>query len=365
MRMNVAHMSHIAYIDIKFQSKVTLMRKLSFSAIDLNLLRVFDAIYRERHLTRAGLLLCLSQPAASHALGRLRTMFEDDLFLRTPRGLEPTPRAMELSVPIAEAVEAFQRVIAGANGFDPANARMRLRIGLTDFASWVILPTMVTRLRADAPGIDLQTAHVTIEAARDLLDRGQLDLAIVASAEHPARFVARHALTEPFVCLLARDHPAIGETLDEQAFLAAEHILVAASEGQRSIVDRLLAERDLRRRIAVTVPFLMGVPKIVASSAMLCTIPLSLARELSNYPNLRWLPLPFDRVRVDYFALWSSRDESHTSHSWLRELTLQCCRDWETNEQVEPKLKTSRNATKSSSEAAPGKPRKSSGARLN
>ena len=340
------------------------MRKLSLSAIDLNLLRVFDAIYRERHLTRAGSLLCLSQSAASHALGRLRAMFEDELFLRTTRGLEPTPRAMELSVPIAEAVEAFQRVIAGANGFDPANARMRMRIGLTDFASWVILPTMVTRLRADAPGIDLQTAHVTIEAARDLLDRGQLDLAIVASAEHPARFVARHALTEPFVCLLARDHPAIGKTLDEQAFLAAEHILVAASEGQRSFVDRLLAERDLRRRIAVTVPFLMGVPKIVASSAMLCTIPLSLARELSNYPNLRWLPLPFDRVRVDYFALWSSRDESHTSHSWLRELTLQCCREWETNEPVAPKRKTSRNSTKSSSRAAPGKPGKSSGARL-
>jgi hypothetical protein len=108
----------------------------------------------------------------------------------------------------------------------------------------------------------------------------------------------------------------------------------------------------------------MGVPKIVASSAMLCTIPLSLARELSNYPNLRWLPLPFDRVRVDYFALWSSRDESHTSHSWLRELTLKCCREWETNEQVASKRKTSRNSTKSSSRAAPGKPGKSSGARL-
>jgi DNA-binding transcriptional LysR family regulator len=338
------------------QPGATPMRSLNFSAVDLNLLRVFDAIYRERHLTRAGTVLCLSQPATSHALARLRTLFEDELFVRTTRGLEPTPRATELAAPISEAVEAVQRAIASANGFDPANARMRLRVGLTDFASWVILPTMVTRLRRDAPGIDLHTVHVTIEAARDLLDRGQLDLAIVASAEHPARFVARHALTEPFVCLLARNHPAIGATLDEQAFLAAEHILVAASEDQRSIVDRMLAERDLRRRIAVTVPFLMGVPKIVASSAMLCTVPLSLARELSNYPNLRWLPLPFDRVIVDYFALWSARDESIASHRWLRELTLQCCREREAEEQHARARPSGRGKSARSAGAASSQP---------
>jgi DNA-binding transcriptional LysR family regulator len=301
------------------------MRTVNLASLDLNLLRVFDAIYRERHLTRAGVRLCLTQPAMSHALARLRATFDDELFVRSTRGLEPTPRADQIATPIAEAIDAVQRALASVAHFEPQTARMRVRVGLTDYGSWVVLPRLGLSLERQAPGIDLETVHVNVESARDLLDRGQLDLAIVASGEHPPRFGSRLAMSERYVCVAAADHPEIGDTLTEEVFLSCSHVLVSPSSEQRSIVDRLLAARGKQRHVRLQVPFLMGVPRLVAHSRLLCTVPEHLAGELAAAHGLRTFELPFEGAVVDYHAVWHARDETSAANRWLRDQVLACC----------------------------------------
>ncbi|WP_159595391.1 LysR family transcriptional regulator [Hydrogenophaga sp. BPS33] len=301
------------------------MREINITTVDMNLLRVFDVIYRERNLTRAGSFLCLTQSATSHALGRLRVLFDDELFVRAPHGLTPTPRAVQLSGLISPAVAAVQQALNAANGFDPETATMQLRISLTDYASSVLLPRLVHRLEREAPGIDIETSHAGPEEARDRLDTGQLDLAVVANGDHPTRFSLQHLFSEDYVCVAMHDHPLIEGGLTMPAFLQMRHVLVSAGTEQRSIVDRVLAAHGQRRRVAVKVPFLAGIANLLTGSEMLCTLPRTLADELCTRWPLRQFELPFDGVVAHYHALWSQRDDDSPAHKWLRALVAECC----------------------------------------
>ncbi|OVZ59307.1 hypothetical protein CDO44_11875 [Pigmentiphaga sp. NML080357] len=303
------------------------MREINIATVDWNLLRVFDAIFRERNLTRAGNFLCLTQSATSHALGRLRNLFDDELFLRAPQGLTPTPRAMELAGPIAEAVASVRRAVEAANGFDPGSANIQLRIGMTDYASWVLLPRLVQRLENEAPGIDIETVHAGLEDARERLDAGLLDLAIVPAGDHPSRFNMQHLLAQDYVSVAMRDHPLIPGELTMEIFLEARHVLVSASTEQRSIVDKVLASRGEKRRVAVKVPFLAGIANLLTESKMLCTLPRTLAEELAARWPLQLHELPFEGAVAHYHALWNSRDENIPAHRWLRQLVFDCCRE--------------------------------------
>lgn len=303
------------------------MREINIGTVDLNLLRVFDAIYRERNLTRAGSFLCLTQSATSHALGRLRKLFDDELFVRAPQGLLPTPRALQLAGPIADAVAAVQRALQAANGFDPRDARMRLRMAMTNYASWMLLPRIAQRIEREAPGVDIETVHAGIELVRERLDAGLLDMAIAPAGEHPERFGMQYLLTQDYVCVTRRDHPLIHETLTLDQFLGLNHVQAAASAEQRSIVDRLLAAHGLRRRVAVKVPSLVGVANLLTGSQMLCTLPRMLAQELCDRWPLQLLELPLDGAIADYHLLWSAREDESSAQQWLRTTVVDCCRE--------------------------------------
>lgn len=298
------------------------MREVNFKNVDLNLLRVFDAVYRERHLTRAGQYLCLTQPAMSHALARLRTLFGDELFLRTARGMEPTPGAEQIAGPISEAIGAVQRLLQGTTRFDPLAARMTFRIGVTDHTSAVVLPPLLERLRGQAPGIDIQASHVNVESARELLDEGLLHLAVVGSGDHPPRFDVRHLLREPLVCMGAHDHPELEKPLTLQRFAALDHIVVSPSASHRSLIDQLLASHNLRRRTVLSIPFLTAVPQLVAHSRLACVVPRNLVERLAPYGCFRWQPVPLEGAYFDFFALWHSRETLTPSHEWLRSQVL-------------------------------------------
>jgi len=298
------------------------MREVNFKNVDLNLLRVFDAVYRERNLTRAGQYLCLTQPAMSHALARLRTLFGDELFLRTPRGMEPTPGAMQIAGPISEAIGAVHRLLQGTTRFDPLAVRMTFRIGVTDHTSAVVLPSLLERLRVHAPGIDIQASHVNVESAREQLDEGALHLAVVGSGDHPPRFDVRHLLREPLVCMGAHDHPGLEQPLTLQRFAALDHIVVSPSASHRSLIDQLLASHNLTRRTVLSIPFLTAVPQLVAQARLVCVVPRNLAERLEPYGSFRWLPVPLEGAYFDFFALWHSRETVTASHAWLRSQVL-------------------------------------------
>lgn len=288
--------------------------------VDLNLLVIFDAIYRSRNLTAAGRAIGLSQPAMSHALGRLRAMFKDPLFVRLPRGLQPTPVAEDL----APAVMAGLQTLRGSlerRSFDPLQSTRTFRIGMGDIAEWVHLPQLRRAVRATAPHVALHTMQISGTRLRDALGDGEVD---VATGDYDLGAACRHVLLyeSSYVCVLRAEHPKIRAKLTLKEFKAAEHILVAPSSAFRhsETIERALNRRSTNARIAVKVSHFHAVLPLVTDSDLIATIPERLARSMTSFANIKILepPIPLPRIRVSLY--WHERFHREPANEWLRDL---------------------------------------------
>jgi DNA-binding transcriptional LysR family regulator len=272
-----------------------MLNRTDLARIDLNLLVLFEAVLEEKHVARAATRLHVSPSAASHGLGRLRRLMQDPLFLRQPKGVAPTERALQLAAPIAEILERARQVMAQAVGFDPATSRRRFVIGAPDGAYGVLLPPLLAEIRRTAPGIDLAVRNLVggrFEAALTELDERTLDLAIVPLSDIPARFSARKLYDEDFV-LVRRGRGARRMTLAQ--YCAAPHLVVSASGDPTGIVDQELAKRNVRRRVVLTVSNFMQALAIVAESDLVTALPRQFAlRNAPRYPvGISEPPFPF------------------------------------------------------------------------
>jgi DNA-binding transcriptional LysR family regulator len=280
------------------------MNLVQLARTDLNLLVLFDAVLAHRNVGRAAKTLNLTPSAVSHGLGRLRRLLNDPLFLRTPKGMTPTARALELANPIADILTRVGGVIATAEPFDPASARRRFMIGATDG----ITPVFLTRLRETldraSPGIDLGLRQYMPEAGRDAtemwritladLEARHIDLAVLPIGQAPTRFAVRKLLDEDFVVAMRRGHPFThNPTL--AAYCKARHLLVSQSGNPRSFVDDLLARQGLSRRVAMTVPSFMMALAQIAESDLIATLPRHLVQRHADRFDLVAAPLPLHR----------------------------------------------------------------------
>src|SRR5690349_4124028 len=260
-----------------------MLHEIDLSRADLNLLVVFEAVMRERHVGRAAEKLHLSPSAVSHGLGRLRDMLGDPLFLRTPKGVQPSDRAVQLAEPIAEILARVRGVVASAEPFDPATSVRRFTIGAPDGASLVFLPPLFEHLRKAAPNLDISVRQLLPrsgepspalawrDALADLEDRA-LDIAVIPSDIVPARFLSRTLYEEDFVVAMRAKHPfARGPSL--KAYLAQRHLVVSQTGDEKGFVDRVLAERDLTRRVAVTAPNFMFALAMLAETDLIGVLP--------------------------------------------------------------------------------------------
>lgn len=249
---------------------------------DLNLLLVFDLLYEERNAGRAAAKLNLSPSAVSHSLRRLRTLLDDPLFLPTAKGMVPTSRAQALAPSIREIVEAVQSVVGAPQGFDPATASRRFRLGGPDGAISTIVPRLVESLERDAPGVDLAVLQLLPRpgstdpehAWRDCLaelEYGRIDVAILPHHPPQARFHSVALYPEDFVIVTRLGH-AFAKSPSLEALGEQRHVLVSASGDSVGFVDRLLAERGVERRVALTVPSFFMAVSAIASSNMIGAI---------------------------------------------------------------------------------------------
>lgn len=276
-----------------------MLNEMDLSRIDLNLLTLFEAVLAERHVGRTAERLNLSASAVSHGLGRLRRLLNDPLFLRTPRGVVPTDRALELADPIAEALARIRSVLAVAEPFDPATSRRRFVIGAPDGISAVFLPSFVEVVRRQGPHIAIgirQILPVEGEAQpwrsgfADLETRA-LDVAVLPSSEAPARFATRHLGEETFVIAMRRGHPyAARPTLDR--FCAMQHLLVSATGEPFGFVDRALAELGRARRLALTVPNFVQALATLAETDLIGALPRRLVAKHAARFDLVWSEPP-------------------------------------------------------------------------
>jgi len=304
-----------------------MLNEIDLSRADLNLLVLFEVVLDERHVGRAAERMSLTPSAISHGLGRLRRLLNDPLFLRTPKGVVPTARAMELAAPIADILAGVRSVVATAEPFDPATSSRRFTIGAPDGVSAVVIPPLLAGLRSGAPRVDISVkqllpprAAVTSERAWQSafaeLEARAIDIAIVPFEGTPPRFVERTLYGEDFVVASRVGHPYARKPSLER-FCRMQHLLVSLSGDAHGFVDEMLAKRGLSRRIALTVPNFMMALALIAETDLIAALPRRLVAMHAARLGLASTeaPLPFRRDRIQ--AVVSKAAMMDAGVAWL------------------------------------------------
>jgi DNA-binding transcriptional LysR family regulator len=284
--------------------------------VDLNLLRVFEAVLRERGVTPAAAGLGLTQPAVSNALARLRSLLGDPLFVRTPNGMDATPFARELAEPVRQALALLDAALAHGPGFDPASATRAFRFYMSDLGQIEFLPPLIERVQRAAPGVRLEAVALEVEDIADALATGALDLAVgfLPGLGPPVR--RRALFRDPYLCLMRADHPI--KALTKRRFLDASHALVTYRGGHR-VVEEALERAGLARRIALRLPHFTVVPMVLERTDLICTLPARVARVFERRGKLKSLPPPVPIAVADVGVHWHERFEADQGNRWLRE----------------------------------------------
>jgi len=293
---------------------------MDMHGIDLNLLVAFDALLAERSVTRAAARTRRTQPAMSAALARLRALFEDELFVRSPRGLQPTPRALDLGGPISEALAQIRRTLEFTQRFDPAAADATFTLALSDHPAFVLLPGLVARIAAQAPGAALQVRGFSHrDHAEELLESGFAHAAVGVPAPWGASILTAPLFEERFVTVVRRGHPLAGKRPTLKRFLAFPHVLVSPEGDRRGLVDAKLAEHGLTRRLGLALPHMYAVPRIVAASDLIATVMAGVVAGPPHHAELRVLEPPLELPSVPFVLAWHRRNDAHPAQRWLRD----------------------------------------------
>lgn len=287
---------------------------------DLNLLLVFQMLYEERNATVVAERLALSQPALSHRLTRLRQEFGDPLFVRAPRGLTPTPRAHQLAPGIRTLVGEIEAFYASCDGDHFLQRAERLHLYATDYVEQTLLPTLLPRLREQAPQVVLVSRPTGGQLPREALDKGSCDVAITGLQEDlPDTLRQQRLRSERFVVLASRGNPHIGTTLTLKGFLACEHILTTLTGDLQGRIDQALAERGLRRKVVAGVSSFLSPTRLLRGSPWLLTCLHSLAAEaVAQDADLVLHELPLKVPKVQIMQVWHERTDTDPLRRWLR-----------------------------------------------
>lgn len=286
--------------------------------MDLNLLRVFQTIFEERNLTLAGGRLCLSQPSISYALRRLRDIFHDPLFVRTRNGMQPTPVALELSQPIARALQSVQDALRYAESFDPATTNRMFRISMSDMGEVVYLPLITKILRAEAPSIRLKIESMPGSELKEAMRTSRLDFAIgnlaflLPACQHAPLF------RETYVCITTKRRGLPKqEKLTPEEFLAFSHARVTATDNSHLILEACCAKLGVERTIVIDVPHFSVLPQILRDTDLAATVPRFIARWFNRGGEFAIYDLPFVVPETRIALYWHLDFETDPGNRWL------------------------------------------------
>lgn len=311
----------------KFISREAVMNITDLRRVDLNLLVVFETLISERHVGRTARRLGVSQSAVSHALGRLRKLFGDPLFIRHPKGIEPTMRCTVLASRVTDVLNRARGVLESNAPFDPKRPH-RFNIGLTD-GSIAILVALLERLRRTAPQAELHVTSVDAAATLAALDHQEVDCALLLMPQRklPARVVRTALLDMHYVCLARRDNDKVLKSaLSPAEFAALPHLAISPRGDPGTVVDSLLGEAGLRRNIVLTISHFLAGPLIAAHTDLVAIVDQSIARLYEADKNLvRFeLPVKLRPVTTDLVTAAARADEP--ALKWLRHECLVACR---------------------------------------
>jgi DNA-binding transcriptional LysR family regulator len=288
-------------------------------AMDLNLLVVFDAIMRDRSVTRAGQRLGLSQPAVSHALTRLRHMLKDELFVRSPQGMMPTPHAEQLATPIRIALEGLQQSLEPIQ-FEPAKATATFRIAVDNYAAIVLVAPIAEAVAGLAPGVTLDFRPSGTLNIPELLDRSELHLAIGPPSVLGERFSVRRLLQDQFVVVHRKDHPAArAREFSTEKLATLAQLEISSAQFGADFVEAAAGKLKPVPRPAMRAPFLSAAP-ILANSDLVSAFPLNVARHMIKSHGLVFHRLSRPPKPIEAAMIWLRRLDNQPAHAWLRDV---------------------------------------------
>lgn len=290
------------------------------SELDLNLIPYLVALDETRNVSRAGDLLGVSQPRVSAALGRLREHFGDPLFVRTSRGMEPTPRALALVPAARDALAQIRRGLVAPHDFDPATDTSTFSIALSDVGEIVFLPRLLQELARRAPGANLRSVslpHAEIERG---LEAGSVDLAIGYFPDlGGSNFFQQRLFTHRFICLMRRGHPLAGKPLTLEQFLACGHAVVRAEGRSQEILEQHLAKARLQRRAVLETPHFMSLPFILGRTDLIATVPHAIGYAYAaEHASITLVEPPLPLPRFDLRQHWHRKYHNDPRTAWLR-----------------------------------------------
>jgi DNA-binding transcriptional LysR family regulator len=319
---------------------------MTLERMDLNLLRVFDAVFEDRNLVLAGKRLNLTQSAISHALGRMRQVVGDDLFIRTGQGMVPTVRAATMAGGVRGALLQIKAAL-GVDIFNPVEARRKFVIAANDYITSLLIGRLSQRLSAEAPLVDLVVRPSTRLDLAGQIDVGRIDVAIGIFADIPARFQSIKVWEQTDTLLLHRHHPAADRIVTCEDL--TRFPLVAISQGgeEEGAVSGFIVERGLARqsemfdrgalrraysdsthvpRVRMSVAHALSVPALLSYTDMIALVPSSLGRELERFGEVRMHPTPYECPDIAVTAVWHERNDTDPALQWLRHQLIDVAR---------------------------------------
>ncbi|VVE24713.1 LysR family transcriptional regulator [Pandoraea pneumonica] len=294
---------------------------MDLHTVDLNLLVVFQHLYNARRVSRVAEALGVTQPAVSNALARLRKLFNDELFVRTSRGMLPTPMAIELAEPVAAALDALHGVFNRQVAFDPATSQKAFQIAMTDIGEVHFLPRLMHALGEQAPGITVSTVRNTAINLQEEMAAGQVDLAVGHLPDLTSGFFQRRLFRQKYVCMFRPGHPldqSGGVSRDD--FERAEQVVVVAAGTGHGQVDEFMTRAHVHRNIRLRVPHFVALADILHATDLIATVTEKFAQRSAQHFGLRYVDHPIDVPDIQINLFWHARFHQEPASQWMRTL---------------------------------------------
>ena len=292
---------------------------MNLNKVDLNLFIVFDAIYTEANLTRAGQIVGITQPAVSNALARLRETFNDPLFVRTAQGLVPTPMAQNIIGPVRNALQLLRVSVQESRTFNPLQANKTFRISMTDLTEAVVLPPLFQRLRRLAPNVKIESMLAKRRETTKELAAGRLDFAMDAPLNTDPQVRHVKLLEDRYVCAMRRGHPLAKDKLSVEEYLSLSHIHISSRRSGLGMVDLALGKMGQQRKIALRSQHYMMATQVIQQTDMAVTVPERFARR----HDLHQIPLPVDIPPLETHIYWHESTDQDPANRWMREQMIE------------------------------------------
>lgn len=308
------------YVSIFFIYRVNSMRPTNLRSVDLNLLPVFDAIYQARNMSRAAERLGMSQPAISLALGRLRDLLDDPLFVRGRGAMQPTARALQLAGPIRGLLDTVVSTVLREPAFDYISSDRKFALALGDYGACTVLPRLAQQLEEMGAGVRLHCPGVTADEAELALASGSLDLLLTAYLPTDTDLRSQLVMTDTAMMVARPGHPAVREGMSAEQYCELPHVIPdwPRGKGLRPGEENLLAH-TLRRREFMHVHSFLAMPAIIAQTDGVGSVPMRLARHFAETYGLKIWPLPAP-IPVPIYLTWHRKQEDDAGHQWMRHL---------------------------------------------